>query len=149
MAAKNKKTKPQESHSRRMVQMMADPSYPETHFIQLAAIWHVIAETMSVDLSVVAHNCRAASYVTPRHMFYYMARKYTQASYAEIGQYAGGRDHSSVINGHNRILDLMAYEKKTRELVELIDRNLTGRVPADEDPELKIRAYPAWMGFIG
>lgn len=149
MPARRKITAKAEAGKRRAVQQAADPAQPETHFIQLAAIWHVIAETMNVDLSIVAHNNRSAVYVTPRHIFFLMARKHTTASLREIGQYAGGRDHSSVINGCKRIQDLIDTEKRTRELVAQIERNLTGRVPADEDPELKIRAYPAWMGFIG
>lgn len=137
-----------ETGKRRFLQRVADPTYPDTHFTQLSAIWHVIAETMDVDLSVVAHNSRAGVYVMPRHIFFYLARKHTQASFAEIGQYAGGRDHSSVINGCNRIQDLMRFEKKTRELVERIERNLTGRVPEDEDPEFRVKQYPAWFGII-
>ena len=149
MPARKKITAKAEANKRRAVQQAADPAQPETHFIQLAAIWHVIAETMNVDLSIVAHNNRSAVYVTPRHIFFLMARKHTTASLREIGQYAGGRDHSSVINGCKRIQDLIDTEKRTRDLVDRIERNLTGRVPEAEDPEMKLKQYPAWFGFIG
>ena len=149
MAPRRKITAKAEAGKRRAVQQAADPAQPETHFIQLAAIWHVIAETMNVDLSIVAHNNRSAVYVTPRHIFFLMARKHTTASLREIGQYAGGRDHSSVINGCKRIQDLIDTEKRTRDLVDRIERNLTGRVPEAEDPEMKLKQYPAWFGFIG
>lgn len=149
MAPRRKITAKAEANKRRALQQEADPAQPETHFIQLAAIWHVIAETMNVDLSIVAHNNRSDVYVTPRHIFFLMARKHTTASLREIGQYAGGRDHSSVINGCKRIQDLIDTEKRTRDLVDRIERNLTGRVPEAEDPEMKIKQYPAWFGFIG
>lgn len=149
MSARKKITAKAEANKRRAVQQSADPTQPETHFVQLGAIWHVIAETMNVDLAVVAHNNRSIEYVMPRHVFFYLGRKHTTASLKEIGRYAGGRDHSSVINGCKRMQDLMDTEKRTRDLVDRIERNLTGRVPEAEDPEMKIKQYPAWYGFIG
>jgi chromosomal replication initiator protein len=148
MAPRKSITAKAESAKRRQVQNILDPTYPDTNFNQIAAIWHVIAETMNVDLSIVAHNCRAAVYVMPRHIFFYLARKHTQASLREIGQYAGGRDHASVLNGIKRIQDLMTYEKPTRKLVQEIEANLHGRIPSNEDPLAKFGNVPPSLGYL-
>lgn len=148
MAPRKSITHKAESAKRRQIQNIQDPLYPDTHFNQIAAIWHVIAETMNIDLSIVAHNSRAAVFVMPRHIFFYLARKHTQASLREIGQYAGGRDHASVLNGIKRIQDLMTYEKPTRILVAEIEANLTGRIPSNEDPLARWGNASPSLGYL-
>ena len=114
---------------------------------QFDSIWHTIAETLNVDLSVVYDKKRRQGFVIPRQLFFYFARKHTQASLREIGQYAGGRDHSTVIHGVKAIDDSMMYES-FKKLVAKIDTNLTGRVPAAEDPELRVKLFSPYLGFI-
>jgi hypothetical protein len=38
--------------------------------------------------------------------------------------------------------------KSFKTLVETIERNLTGRVPAAEDPELRVKLFSPYLGFI-
>ena len=69
------------------------------------------------------------------------------ASLREIGQYAGGRDHSTVIHGVTAIENEMRY-KSFKTVVDTIERNLTGRVPAAEDPELRVKLFSPYLGFV-
>jgi chromosomal replication initiator protein len=63
----------------------------------------------------------------------YLARKHTSASYAEIGQYFGGRNHSTAVAAEKRVrqwlasddtLDLNRVPRRVRELIELVERQL-------------------------
>ena len=40
----------------------------------------------------------------------YLARKMTQAAYSEIGEYFGGRNHSTVMSAEKRVRDLLASQ---------------------------------------
>ena len=114
---------------------------------QLDAIWHTISETVNCDLDMINVRSRKREYARARQLFFWFARKHTQASFREIGQYAGGRDHSTVIHGIAAIENEMRY-KSMRNVVDTIERNLTGRVPAAEDPELRVKLFSPYLGFI-
>jgi len=114
---------------------------------QLDAIWHTIAETIDCSLDVVSGRSRHRQFARARQMFFYFARKQTMASLREIGQYAGGRHWSTVIHGVTAIKNEMRY-KSFKSVVDTIERNLTGRVPAAEDPELRVKLFSPYLGFI-
>ena len=63
----------------------------------------------------------------------YLARKHTAATYAEIGQHFGGRNHSTVVAAEKKIRqglqdngELLRGERplRLRELTELVEREL-------------------------
>jgi len=114
---------------------------------QLDAIWHCIAETVDCSLDVVSSKARHRQFARARQLFFYFARKHTMASLREIGQYAGGRDHSTVIHGVTAIENELHY-KSFRALVQKIEGNLTGRVPAAEDPEMRVKLFEPYLGFV-
>ena len=71
----------------------------------------------------VSHR-RAYYIVEARQVFYWLARKHTSFSLPQIGAFCGGRDHSTVLHGVNKIdADLGRYRKNI-ELCEF-DLGLT------------------------
>ena len=69
----------------------------------------------------------------PAKIAMYLARKHTSASYAEIGQYFGGRNHSTAVAAEKRVrqwlaedgsLDLNRVPRRVREVIELAERQL-------------------------
>ena len=44
----------------------------------------------------------------------YLARKMTQSAYSEIGEYFGGRNHSTVMSAEKRVRDLLASQVTLR-----------------------------------
>jgi chromosomal replication initiator protein len=61
----------------------------------------------------------------PRQIAMYIARKLVKASYPELGQRFGGKDHTTVMSACRKIEQLVASDPKTRNIVELLERNLT------------------------
>ena len=61
----------------------------------------------------------------------YLARKHTAASYGEIGQHFGGRNHSTAVAAEKRVRQWLAADDslslnerpwRVRELIEQIER---------------------------
>lgn len=67
---------------------------------------------------------RAISCVEARQVFYWLARNYTSFSCPQIGAFAGGRDHSTVIHGVNKI-DEQIDKYRTKIELCLFDLGLT------------------------
>lgn len=59
-----------------------------------------------------ANICRA------RHIYFWAARNLTKRSFPVIGYYCGGRDHSTVMNGINRVnVDRVAFEPELSKVL--------------------------------
>ncbi|MBL8863619.1 MAG: chromosomal replication initiator protein DnaA [Planctomycetes bacterium] len=71
-----------------------------------------------VKLSELQGKRRTAAIVLPRQVAMYLARKITRHSLEEIGAYFGGRDHSTVLYGIEKVENLRASDASMRELVD-------------------------------
>jgi chromosomal replication initiator protein len=60
----------------------------------------------------------------PRQVGMYLCRVLTQMSLVEIGQVFGGRDHTTVIYGCDRISSQLATDRDLRESVERLTTKL-------------------------
>jgi chromosomal replication initiator protein len=63
----------------------------------------------------------------------YLARKHTAAAYSEVGQYFGGRNHSTAVAAEKKVrqwlqddgeLALGERRLRVREVIELVERQL-------------------------
>lgn len=71
-----------------------------------------------VKLSELQSKRRTAAVVLPRQVAMYLARRITRHSLEEIGTYFGGRDHSTVLYGIEKIETLRASDVSLREIVD-------------------------------
>jgi len=69
---------------------------------------------------------RTRQIVLPRHVAMYLIREETNTSLPKIGQALGGRDHTTVIHGHDRISDLIERDDGLRRQVHAIREHLYG-----------------------
>lgn len=95
-------------------------------------------ELFDVNPKLLTARGRGRSITHPRMLFLYLARRYTQATYSEIGAFAGGLKHSTVIAAEHRILTKISQDGeivlgerpwKARDAVEAFEREL-GRAPS-------------------
>ncbi len=63
--------------------------------------------------------------VVARGVAMYLARQLTRKSYEQIGDYFGGRDHTTVIHGCRRIEKLLQRDRGTRQAIAELKRWLT------------------------
>lgn len=84
--------------------MFANRTKPEyTGPLTMAYIQAVVADVTKIPINDIRSPRRAAELVRARHIFYYAARNLTSRSFPEIGRITGGRDHSTVIHGIQKV----------------------------------------------
>ena len=75
----------------------------ESHSINLEQIAKSISQYYRIPLADLRSKSRNKDIVKARHMAWYLSKKLINATFKEIAQYYGGRDHSSIIHGINKM----------------------------------------------
>lgn len=88
------------------------------------AILREVATFYSVDLRSLQGRGRSRNIVTPRHVAMYLLREETDSSLMEIGQLLGGRDHTTVMYGCDKIAEELATDARLRQEVMTIRERL-------------------------
>ena len=73
-----------------------------------------VCRFFAVDAEELRSPRRSRSVSQPRMLAMYLARKMTQAAYSEIGEYFGGRNHSTVMSAEKRVRDLLTSQVSFR-----------------------------------
>ena len=60
----------------------------------------------------------------PRQISMYLVRRYTGASYPEIGEKFGGKDHSTVIHAVNKIERLIKDDLSIKNTINSLSRSI-------------------------
>ncbi|RME74961.1 MAG: chromosomal replication initiator protein DnaA [Planctomycetota bacterium] len=93
--------------------------------ISMGEIQEEVTKTFQVKLSDLQSKKRSQSITLPRQVCMYLAREYTDLSLEEIGDYFGGRDHSTVAHSIDKIANhLLPKDAKLKALVNQIIENL-------------------------
>lgn len=72
---------------------------------------------------------RKAHLVRPRHIAMYLCKTRTSASFPEIGRFLGGRDHTTVLHGVNKVTAELSSDPELAHDVAWIERFLDGEAP--------------------
>jgi chromosomal replication initiator protein len=92
---------------------------------RIEAIKQAVADYFEVKPRDLLNKSRNPWFARPRMIGMYFARKLVEsASYKMIGQWFGGRDHSTVIKDIRKIEQLYAKEGPTRRAVTAIESRL-------------------------
>lgn len=84
-------------------QTASEVNYHTTRHVAMDDIQRVVCDHFGIEAKALRSNSRHKSVTEPRMVAMWLARKYTQAGWREIGEYFGGRRHSTVISAHRRI----------------------------------------------
>jgi chromosomal replication initiator protein len=71
--------------------------------VSIQEILDAVAEYYRIPVAVLCGKQRDKHIVVPRQIAMYLMRQETQASLLEIGTALGGRDHSTVLHGYEKI----------------------------------------------
>ena len=95
------------------------------------AIVDVVAKFFSIDLKVLKGRGRSRNIVVPRQIAMYLMREETDASLMEIGQELGGRDHTTVLHGCDKITTELNSDARLRaDVLAIRERLYNGRPSA-------------------
>ena len=80
--------------------------------MKLPDIERVVCDLFGVERESLQSDCRKQSVSHPRMLAMWLARKFTRAAYAEIGDYFGQRTHSTVISANHKVDELLSGNGK-------------------------------------
>lgn len=92
--------------------------------VNLNQILKTVANYYSVRVTDIKGKRRTKDIVIPRQIAMYLMYDMTQTPYMSIGELMGGRDHTTVMYGVQKVEDVMMQEVKTRQDIVNIKRVL-------------------------
>lgn len=96
---------------------------PQKNQLTCDAIVRLVSKHFDVKVADLKSTKRGRAIAQPRQIAMYLCRKHTSASYPEIGNALGGKDHTTALNAFNRIGQRMD-EPDIRRHVETLERSL-------------------------
>jgi chromosomal replication initiator protein len=95
------------------------------HSLTVEAVQKEVANYFNVKLTDLKSPKRHQAIARPRQIAMYLARKLCKASYPELGQRFGGKDHTTVLSACRKVEGLVQTDPKTRHTVEELERHLS------------------------
>ncbi len=109
-------------------QTLRDSVEEEEKKINMDQIQRLVADYFNIKVSDLRSKSRTKSVAEPRQIAMYLVRTLTTHSYPEIGDYFGGRDHTTVLHACQKISkDVDSDPKKMRVISEIKDMLKTPR----------------------
>jgi len=99
---------------------------PKVVNVTVDDIKKAVSSHFNIKVSEIISKRRTKNLSFPRHIAMYLCRKHTTASYPEIGDHFGGRDHSSVIHAASVVSSKLSTDPKVKELIEGIEKIIFG-----------------------
>lgn len=84
----------------------------------------VVAEHFDVSPSDLTGNKRNSKVVFPRQIVMYLCRHMTEVTLKNIGKYLGGRDHTTIMNGINKIEAEIETSDSTKEIIDILKKKI-------------------------
>lgn len=81
----------------------------------------LIAKLTNFDQELLRSKSRKRELAYPRFVAYYLAFYKLNMALESIGDFYNGRDHSTVINGRNLVIEALEIPKRNKKLYELFD----------------------------
>jgi len=88
--------------------------------LDLEGIAKEVASYYKVTLADMRSKSRGRNFVKPRHVCMYLGQRKLSATLKDIAIYFGGRDHTTVLHGINKIEDLINTDSSLRKEIEEI-----------------------------
>ena len=101
----------------RLVEYALADLMPESREIEPDQILNTIAQEYGVTMEDLISQSRSQRVAFPRQVAMYMLREESELSLPKIGEILGGRDHTTVMYGHDKINDLMERDKNLRRKI--------------------------------
>jgi chromosomal replication initiator protein len=90
--------------------------------IPVEQIQKAVAARFGISVDELTSACRKKTMARPRHVAMYLARKFSQLSFPEIGDKFGGRDHTSVMAGIRTVEKHIRVDAALQQVVEDLEQ---------------------------
>jgi chromosomal replication initiator protein len=94
-------------------------------------ILEVVATTFGIDVERILARDRSRQVALPRQIAMYLLREEAQISLPQIGEVLGGRDHTTIMYGCDKVAELIEQDDRLRrQVVDIRDQLYGQTVPA-------------------
>ena len=95
--------------------------------ITIESIQNDIANFFDIKISDLKSNRKQKKISVPRQIAMFLSRKYTVASFPEIGEKFGGKDHSTVIHAVKKIENLLGKDIALTKSINSLSRKIENK----------------------
>lgn len=99
-------------------EILKDSFKEESQKFTIEGIQKVVADYFNVKVSDLRAKKRTVSIVRPRQIAMYLIRELTTHSFPEIGEFFGGKDHTTVLHSCNKISQERDKDVSVRSLLD-------------------------------
>ncbi|MDD5085445.1 MAG: chromosomal replication initiator protein DnaA [Candidatus Omnitrophica bacterium] len=101
--------------------VLKDTVREEENKISIESIQEAVARHFDIKVADLRAKTRNQRIVRPRQIAMYLVRKLTKSSLLEIGEYFGGRDHSTVIHSCSKVENALSKDEGEKQIVGEIE----------------------------
>jgi chromosomal replication initiator protein len=106
-------------------EVLADLWGEDERVITIDHIQRKVAECFGIKLSDLRAQNRTKAIAFPRQIAMYLARQLTHASLSEVGRAFGGKDHTTVLHGVEKIQGILQEDPKFKKTIDSITQSIT------------------------
>jgi chromosomal replication initiator protein len=100
-----------------------NPSFDTTKKIGIDSIQQIVSEYFGIKIQDLTSKKRPDNISKARQIAMYITRQLTDYSLVQIGQYFGGKDHTTVMHAINKVEKIISTDEKFKKTIEeLINR---------------------------
>ncbi|HET6421841.1 MAG TPA: chromosomal replication initiator protein DnaA [Geobacteraceae bacterium] len=92
--------------------------------LTIEMIQKFVADFFNIKISDLKSEKRLKNLVVPRQIAIFLCRELTKASFPEIGDRFGGKDHSTIIHSVKKITKQLSFDFELKNTIETIKRGL-------------------------
>ena len=84
----------------------------------------MVAEHFGLKVDDLASTKRNKEIVYPRQIAMYLCREMTDVPLTNIGKYLGGRDHTTILHGIDKVKDSLSNDETLRSTVDILKKKI-------------------------
>ncbi|UTC62343.1 chromosomal replication initiator protein DnaA [Treponema sp. OMZ 787] len=92
--------------------------------VTIDLIQKTVADYFSISISDIKSKKRTKSFSFPRQIAMFLCREMTECSTTELGNEFGGRDHTTILHGCNKIEDQIAADPSLEKTIHELRNNI-------------------------
>ena len=93
--------------------------------VTIPYILEVVSDHFGISTNDILSKKKDAEIVYPRQIVMYLAKELTQTPLKNIGQFLGGRDHTTVLHGKRKIEEQLQTDENLRNVMEVLKKKIT------------------------
>jgi len=105
-------------------EVLKDIIVDKSRDVTVEMIQKYVADQFRIKLAEIKSDKRLKTLVVPRQIAIYLCRELTKASYPEIGEKFGGKDHSTIIYSMKKIERQLTQDLELKTTIENLRRGL-------------------------